>query len=148
MRSIVSGQTVVKEIEISARPDEVYKALTLPSLLDRWFTHGARVDLRVGGRYENLDGDRGTFAEIIPNLRLRFSWDNPNIAAGSVVEVLLAGSRKGTILTLIHSGFRRKEDFKHYASKASGWNWALRNLKAMLEGRRLTSYEKWLAKSH
>ncbi|MBI3859108.1 MAG: SRPBCC domain-containing protein [Thaumarchaeota archaeon] len=147
MGSIVRGRTVVKEIEISKRPDVVYRALTLPALLNRWFTHGSKVDLRVGGGYENLDGDRGTFIEITPNSRLRFTWDNPNIGAGSVVEVLLARSEKGTILTLVHSGFRRKEDFDHYASKESGWNWALQNLKALLEGRRLTSYEKWLAKT-
>jgi uncharacterized protein YndB with AHSA1/START domain len=125
----------------------VFRALTTPGELDAWFTQGAKVDLRIGGKYSNLDGDKGKFLEIIPDERLRFTWDNPEHSPGSVVEVLLKTIAEKTVVTLIHSGFTDKAEFKDYASQKSGWNWALSNLKAHLEGRRVVSFEAWLKKN-
>ena len=147
VRSLVSGWTVIKEVAISASPRKVFRALTRPSKLDVWFTQGAKVDLRIGGKYSNLDHDKGKFLEITPGERLRFTWDNPEHSPGSIVEVLLKTVRGRTVLTLIHSGFKRKAEFKDYASQRSGWNWALSNLKAHVEGRRVVSFEEWLEKS-
>ncbi len=125
----------------------VFRALTTPGELDAWFTQGAKVDLRIGGKYSNLDGDKGKFLEIIPDERLRFTWDNPEHSPGSVVEVLLKTIAEKTVVTLIHSGFTDRAEFKDYASQKSGWNWALSNLKAHLEGRRVVSFEAWLKKN-
>lgn len=144
VKTITSGWTVVKEISTFSPPSRVFKALTVSTQLDKWFTNGAKTDLRVGGKYSNGDGDRGRFLEIVRNERLRFSWDNPNWAPGSVVEILLKRMGDRTVITLIHSGFKKAREPLHYASKESGWDWALSNLKAYVEGRRTTSYEDWL----
>lgn len=146
VRSLVSGWTVIKEVVVSASSNKVFRALTRPVELDAWFTQGSKVDLRIGGKYSNLDHDEGKFLEIIPGERLRFTWDNPGYAPGSVVEVLLKTLRGKTVVTLIHSGFRHRAEFEDYASRKSGWNWALSNLKAHLEGRRVVSFEEWLEK--
>ena len=146
MKTLTSGWTVIKEISVSPRPPRVFKALTTPGELDKWFTNGARVNLRVGGKYSNKDGDRGRFLEVVPNKRLRFSWDNPNWAPGSIVEVLLKRMQDRTVVTLIHSGFEKEKENRHYASRESGWDWALANLKAHIEDRRTTGYEDWLKK--
>ena len=87
---------------------------------------------------------RGRFLDIVPNERLRFTWDNPEYAAGSTVEILLKSVGGKTVLTLIHSGFKHKSDFEDYSSRESGWNWALSNLKAHLEGGKIVTYENWL----
>ncbi len=144
VKSLSSGWTVIKEITISASPSKVFRSLTKPSQLNVWFTQEAAVDLRVGGRYRNLDHDKGNFLDIVPKERLRFTWDNPEYAAGSIVEIFLKNLGGKTVLTLIHSGFKHKSDFEDYSSQESGWNWALSNLKAHLEGRKIISYEKWL----
>ena len=144
MRAFVSGWTVVKEISMSQSPSRIFKAFTTPSQLNAWFTHGAKVDLRVNGRYSNLDGDKGRFLEIVPGKRLRFTWDNPGHAPNSTVEVLLKRIRDRTTVTLIQAGFTKKKDFEHYASQESGWNWALENLRSYLNGRKTTDYEIWL----
>ncbi len=60
------------------------------------------------------------------------------------MEILLKNIEGKTVLTLIHSGFKHKKDLGHYSSRGSGWNWALWNLKAHLEGRKTSSYEDWL----
>ncbi len=144
VKSLSSGWTVIKEVTISASPSRVFGSLTKPSELNVWFTQGAAVDLRVGGGYRNLDHDRGRFLDIVPNERLRFTWDNPEYATGSIVEILLKNLGGKTVLTLIHSGFRHKSDFEDYSSQESGWNWALSNLKAHLEGRKIITYEDFL----
>ncbi len=144
VKSLSSGWTVIKEVSISTSPSRVFRSLTKPSQLNVWFTQGAAVDLGVGGSYRNLDHDKGRFLDIVPNERLRFTWDNRGYAAGSTVEILLKNLGGKTVLTLIHSGFKHKSDFEDYSSRESGWNWALSNLKAHLEGRKIISYEEWL----
>lgn len=104
VKSLSSGWTAIKEVTISRTPRRVFKGLTKPSELNAWFTQGAKVDLRVGGSYRNLDHDKGKFLEIVPNERLRFTWDNPQHAPGTVVEILLKNVGGKTVLTLIHSG--------------------------------------------
>ncbi len=96
------------------------------------------------GSYSNLDHDKGKFLEIVPNERLRFTWDTSQHAPGTIVEILLKSIGGKTVLTLIHSGFKRKTDFEDYSSRESGWNWALSNLKAHLEDRATLSFEDWL----
>ncbi len=147
VKTVVSGGLVLKEVTISATPSRTFRALTEPSQLNGWFTHAAEVDLRVGGRYSNGDHDQGKFLEVLQNKRLRFTWDNPRHAKGSVVEILLTGRKGKTLATLLHYGFHRRSDLEHYGSGTSGWDWALDNLKAHLEGRRVTQYETWLSRT-
>ncbi len=147
VRSLVSGWVVIKEVTTPASRSRVFRALTSPNELDAWFTRGAKIDLRVGGRYSNLDGDKGKLLEIVPYERLRFTWNNPEHSPGSIVEVLLKRLAGKTVVTLIHSGFTERNEFEDYASSKSGWNWAMTNLKAHVEGRRIVSFEEWLSKS-
>lgn len=146
VRSLVSGEIAIKEVSIHAPPLRIFAALTRPSKLNTWFTSGAKVNLRVGGRYSNADNDSGRFLEVVPNERLRFTWDNRDHAPGTIVEVVLAKKDTNTVVSLLHYGFARKADFEHYSSQISGWDWALYNLKAFLEGKPLVQYEEWLKK--
>ena len=127
-------------------PSRVFAALTKPAKLNAWFTTGAEVDLRVGGRYTNRDRDAGKFLEVVPSKRLRFTWDNRDHAPGTIVEIVPTRKQEGTTVSLLHYGFSKRKDFEHYSSDVSGWNWALSNLKAYLEGRRVVQYEDWLKK--
>jgi uncharacterized protein YndB with AHSA1/START domain len=146
VKSIVSGKIAIKEVSIHALSSSVFAALTRPSKLNDWFTSGTRVDLRVGGHYSNADKDTGKFLEVVPNKRLRFTWDNPDHAPGTIVEVVLTRNGANTVVSLLHYGFSRKADFEHYSSQVSGWDWALSNLKAFLERKPLIQYEEWLKK--
>ena len=146
VKTMTSGWTVIKEISTTSSPSQIFKALTTAGQLNKWFTTEAQVDPRVGGKYSNRDGDKGKFLEVIPNERIRFTWENPGWAPGSIVEIQLKRLRDKTVLTLIHSGFKKEAEEKHYASNRSGWDWALTNLKAHVEGRRVIGYEDWLKK--
>jgi uncharacterized protein YndB with AHSA1/START domain len=106
----------------------------------------AMVNLRVGVRYSNADKDTGRFLEVVPSKRVRFTWDNPDHAPGTIVEVVLTRKDKDTIVSLLHYGFAKKADFVHYSSQVSGWDWALFNLKAFLEQKPIVQHEEWLKK--
>ena len=45
-------------IDIKATPEEVFRALTDPEQIVKWFCAGARVDPRVGGEYSIRLGPR------------------------------------------------------------------------------------------
>jgi uncharacterized protein YndB with AHSA1/START domain len=146
VKSLVTGEIAIKEVSIHAPSSRVFAALTNPSKLNTWFTSGASVNLHVGGRYSNADKDTGRFLEVVPDKRLRFTWDNPEHAPGTIVEVVLARNGADTTVSLLHYGFSRKADFEHYSSQLSGWDWALYNLKCFLERKPVVQYEEWLKK--
>ena len=43
------GRTLEKEVFINASPERVFRALTEPAELERWFVQKAEVELRPGG---------------------------------------------------------------------------------------------------
>ncbi len=126
---------------IRATPEEIYSALTRPEALTSWFTKEASVDLRVGGNYENSDGDTGKFLVIEPPARLRFTWENPEHSPGSEVEATIhpKTANKST-LRLEHSKLKSREEFE---DMKEGWSWALDSLKSFLERGTAISFEEW-----
>jgi uncharacterized protein YndB with AHSA1/START domain len=74
------------ELVVSGTPSEVYKLWTTEAGLKKWFGPDARVEARVGGRYEMIfdpatdpDGSvRGTkgarILELVPEKKLVFEW--------------------------------------------------------------------------
>lgn len=72
---------------IAAPARRGFEAFTRANELSRRFTHGATVDARVGGRYRSRDGDAGEFLALDPPRLVRFTWENPDHAPGTVVEV-------------------------------------------------------------
>jgi uncharacterized protein YndB with AHSA1/START domain len=107
VKSLVTGGIAIRETSIRVVPSRVFAALTKPAKLNAWFTTGAKVDLRIGGRYTNRDRDAGKFLEVVPNKRLRFTWDNRDHAPGTIVEIVLTRKREGTTVSLLHYGLGR-----------------------------------------
>lgn len=138
------GEAFVATVQrtIRASPERTYAALTEPELLSRWFSPNARADLRVGGRYENSDGDRGEFLRLEPPSRLKYTWENPEHAPGTVVEVSIDPKGSGKSLVLLeHSGLKNREDFEDLRR---GWRWAMDSLRSYLENGRPIPYEEWV----
>jgi uncharacterized protein YndB with AHSA1/START domain len=134
---------VRKHLELDARPERVWAALTTPDGLLGWFpTHSAEIDLRPGGRLAlgwAEDGDEGVVEEVEPPHRLVFRWrpvgrtDRPFTTVAVELEALPDG---GTGLTLVESGFASLPAQIHQQSwegNDRGWDEELAELRAYVE---------------
>jgi uncharacterized protein YndB with AHSA1/START domain len=135
---------VVAEREISVPAEQAYNAWADAALLSQWFTTNAKQDFRVGGRYSNDDGDAGEFLEVVPNERLKFTWEQPQHKPGSTVTVEFIPDAPDIVdVRLTHSGLRTEEDA---ASLQEGWEWALDSLKSFLESGEPIRYNEWASR--
>jgi uncharacterized protein YndB with AHSA1/START domain len=125
---------------IGAPPTKVFRALTDPGWLTRWFLVGARIKPEAGTRYSFRW--RGGYAhtadvvEAVPNRRLTLSWPNRVGRVTKITRVTFGLSRKGhgTLLRLRHVGYPTARAWlPTYGATESGWAYFLTNLKSVLE---------------
>jgi uncharacterized protein YndB with AHSA1/START domain len=104
----------------------VFKALTTPALLKRWFGPQGwelvecEVDLRVGGAWRFLSrgpgdrtmGMRGTYREIAPPGRLQYteSFDDFDVGEALVTVTLVEENGRTTLTNLVLSPSREVRD--------------------------------------
>lgn len=133
------------ERTIGASARAAFAAFTQADELNRWFTSGAKTELRPGGRYSNDSGDRGTFLAVDPPHHLEFTWENPLHCPGTVVKIAFTStSDDQVVVTLEHLRLTSDSDVE---AMTGGWDWALDSLKSYLEtGRGLTLDEWWALK--
>lgn len=116
---------------VRATPAGAWAALTRAAMWNRWFTRGARLQARPGGRYSTRDRDRGTFLVVDAPRRLVFTWDNPDHCPGTRVEIRLAPRPPGRVtLRLSHLSLASRGQLEEMRA---GWSGALDNLKRLLE---------------
>ena len=122
--------------EIRAAPERVFRALTDPRDLARWWTgiggiRNAQFDLRPGGKYHyefRMEGGatclvHGEVREVDPPRRLVMTWVSPEYPK---LETLLSFDLEpmagGTRLTLRHSGLTEPGSLRDHHE---GWLAAL-----------------------
>lgn len=143
------GLTLEIEAALAESPEQVFRCLTDPELLARWWgPHGFTtpeidLDLRVGGRYRLTmrppDGAAfhlaGEFLEIEPPQRLAytFRWEEPVPDDRETVAVLgLRATNDGSRVSLRQAGFATEE---RVALHRSGWTDSFDKLRELLEQR-------------
>ncbi len=140
-----STRESVSSVRIDAPIDEVWRAVTTPALIKRWFFGvDTEAEWRVGGKlvhrgeYEGKPYvDRGEILEFEPPRRLVHShWsdvsgkpDRPENR--EIVSWDLDGDGAGTELTITELNLPSEEAA---ATSEAAWNGALQSLKRMLEG--------------
>ena len=134
---------ITRRLELSAEIERVWKALTDPNELAKWFPERAEFDPRPGtlgwlewdqhGRYPLR------VESVEPPHRLAWSWSHgPGLPfdaeQSTLVEwTLTARDEGGTLLELRESGFRSEKD---YHENQGGWTAELGELADLLEGPR------------
>jgi uncharacterized protein YndB with AHSA1/START domain len=131
-------EAVRLEVTIDAAPDDAFRALTDPTVLNQWIGENAAVDLRVGGDYDygwrSEDGMRLgpiQLQKLEQGREVTHSW-NHGEAVDTVVSWTIEGQGGGTTLKLTHSGFGSDEELPNYTL---GWASILCAVKALLEGK-------------
>lgn len=125
---------------ISASPRQIFDAFTKPEILDQWFSSRSQVNLRVGGQYNNSDGDCGEFKSIVRNKEIVFTWDNPEHSPGTIVSISIDEHENRSYLRICHSELTSKvqaDDMNR------GWSWAIACLTMFLETGRIVTFGEW-----
>ncbi len=121
----------------------VYAAWTDPRQMVQWWSPEAvecrsvTADLRIGGAYRihmvSEEGDHiaiGCYQEIIPDKRLRFTWQWEHFALpDSVVTVEFEDLGKTTQLTLTHEGLPGGEEVPDHER---GWTSAIKKFAELM----------------
>ena len=129
---------------IHASPAEVYRALTDPSELVRWFVSAATIDLRPGGAFRwvfgRASGDpgpqplvtTGEFAAVVKHELLRLKVLIEDVETG--LEFRIDPWRDGAVLTVTHAGFPGDEEWDEtFRAIDRGWQTEMHALKMILE---------------
>ena len=108
---------------IYATPEEVFKALTTPKIIEEWTGDKAVLEPKVNGAFAMFgDWVKGKVLAYEPGKKLSYSWKpndwNNHKAEASVVTYLFEKDAAGTKLTLTHSGF---PNIKESENHKTGW---------------------------
>jgi uncharacterized protein YndB with AHSA1/START domain len=110
--------------EFDAPRDLVWKAMTDPALMSRWWgprrykTVVDTMDVRPGGKWRmrNIAADggehafRGEFREVVPSERLVWTVEYEPLPGHSSVETMTLTERDGRTLLTVRDQFSSKED--------------------------------------
>ena len=124
--------------------ERVWQALTTGEGLDGWFTAGAEVDPRPGGRIvfrwrdwgvDRYTGeDAGSVLEAEPPERFVFQWHPGGPTYATTVTLTLETVPDGTVVRVVERGFAdTAPGLRTLIGNATGWGEALTLLKFRLE---------------
>jgi uncharacterized protein YndB with AHSA1/START domain len=112
----MAADRVERRIELRARRDDVWAAITLAERLSSWFGGDAEIELRPGGRLTVTGGGRvrrGLVEAVEPPSRFSFRWlPEPGEPTGlrTRVELTLEECGVGTRLTVVERSLWAAED--------------------------------------
>lgn len=142
---MIEGDAVVRELDLPAPREAVFRMFVDPERLVTWIGLSAELEPRPGGRFrfEVAPGQfcEGEYLEIDPPRRVVVSWGWTDPGMGlppgsSVVEVELAEHGDGTRLRLVHR--RLPADLRPLHD--DGWSRFLARLEAVVAGRAPAPY--------
>ncbi len=127
-----------------------WQAFTTAKAWNGWFTTGAKLSLKEGGKYQTNDHDHGQFKKIcLPDssrkgtekARLEFTWENAVHCPGTLVIVQFFD--KGPDKTMIAITHDRIADEQGVQDMKTGWTWAVASLAQWLQTGKGLPYEEW-----
>jgi uncharacterized protein YndB with AHSA1/START domain len=135
----MSERTIERTMEFDATPERVWKAISDPAELSRWFGDDTLLDLTVGGDGAMVWDRHGSFAvrvvEVDPPRRLAWRWVHEadvafDDAPSTLVEwTVTPRDGGGAVLHLRESGFLTDH---HHQQNTEGWTEELAELQALL----------------
>ena len=131
-------RTIVKEIEVAAPLEVVWKALTDGTELARWFPLEASFEPRVGGNVRLSWGPEfeATSPLTIWEPNKRFGWESATPSGNPLTMEYSVEARGGkTLVRVTQSGFSSGSEWdeEFFDSTDYGWGFMLFNLREYLE---------------
>jgi uncharacterized protein YndB with AHSA1/START domain len=132
--------TVDQSFFIRKPPKVVFRAISDPAQIVRWFLARAELPTEKGApyRFEWPGGysHEGKVLEFVKDRRLTLSWPNGTPSKRFLTRVTFTVRRAGTgsFLKVHHTGFPRTPGgIEQYGGTQSGWAYYLVNLRSVLE---------------
>ncbi|GAB2522623.1 SRPBCC family protein [Nocardiopsis aegyptia] len=161
LRVVAGDAVLLLDRRVAADPERVWRAVSDPAELARWFPAAVEGELRVGGHLrfsfsdapaDAGDGGEGQVTEFDPPRVFGFLWSRDALR----FEVAPDDAGSGTRFTLTHVAGGGALGRIAAARTAHGWDTCLAALEAHLEGRdpeaaseapngRLTAVERYVA---
>ena len=131
-----TSAAIVKETTVNAPVEKVWKAITEPTEMKKWYFDVPDFKAQVGHKFQFWGGDENTkylhlckVTEVIPEKKLSYTWTYENFNVESVVtfelfEAAGAGNDK-TRVRLTHIGVEKfPTDDKNFARESfvAGWD--------------------------
>ena len=124
-------RTVVVERKIPFSPEKIWRALTLPHLIEEWLMNNDFKPV-VDHRF-SLSAYWGAVdcqvVAVEPNKTLSYTWDTKDLR--SVVTWSLTPTDGGTLLRMEQSGFRTDQQ-QYYHGARNGWQQLFAKLEQVL----------------
>ena len=140
---------IKKEITINASAARVFKAITDPKQITKWFPDIESIDPRIGGKvsFKFLDFDtnnrnnkdrilEGKITELQKDKKLVYTWghsDTPESPITQVTWILEEIETRKTRVTITHTGFLDEISMKPYNEQ---WDWLAERLNAFAESKK------------
>jgi len=106
----MSPDDVTREVDLPARPDEVWRSLTEPEELGDWLEADVELDPRPGGTgsFRFADGEvrRALVRDVEPGQRLAFTWwplTGDDVGRATTVTITIEPWDSGSRLRLVES---------------------------------------------
>ena len=140
---------IKKEITINASATRVFRAITDPKQITKWFPDIESIDPKIGGKvsFKFLDFDtnnqnnkdrilEGKITELEENRKLVYTWGHSNTPESPITQVtwiLEEIETRKTRVTITHTGFLDEISMKPYNEQ---WDWLAERLNAFAESKK------------
>jgi|HubBroStandDraft_1064217.scaffolds.fasta_scaffold232744_2 uncharacterized protein YndB with AHSA1/START domain len=149
--TLPATRTIRLQAFVHDSPTKVFKAISEPEILTRWFMDRATFEPVKGGRYsfssEGGPTHTGKVLEFVRGKHLTLTWQWPGQERLGVTKFRLSVESRGggTVVKFVHSGFKRRGAWVElYEGAIHGWSYFLMNLKSVVEhGHDLRSPLDW-----
>ena len=129
---IPESRTVTVERELPHPPEKIWRALTLPHLIEEWLMKSDFAPV-IDHQFQ-FRGDWGSVdcqvMVVEPHKTLAYSWGAMGV--GSTVTWTLTPTGAGTLLRMDQEGFRRDQETA-YRGAQYGWKQFFEKLAQLLE---------------
>lgn len=124
-------RSVTVERELAHPPEKIWRALTMPHLVEEWLMKGDVAaapghKFRFGAEWGDVDCE---VLEVEPQRVLAYSWAGKGLE--SVVTWTLTPTSAGTLLRMEQTGFQPDQQLAYHGAKA-GWPRFLGRLEEVL----------------
>ena len=140
IRKNEQGRAIEITMRIEADADAVWRAITEPEEIKRWFPLDARGDGVDGGTIEVTWGEDAWWGTTLttpePGRHARFVDESTVEHGGAVLymDYHLETDGGATVVRFVHSGFGNEEQWDAYLDGLdAGWSYFFRNLQVYLE---------------